>query len=60
LRDSFWFFLNKDIACSNCNYKKCIASDIAGEESIKELMKEKYKNTNSSIMLRETMKTIKS
>jgi len=58
LKDSFWFFINTDIKCINCDYRKCISSDEAGKESIKELMKDIYKNTNSSIMLRKTMKTI--
>jgi hypothetical protein len=57
IKDTVWFFLNIDIVCKNkkCKYRRCLASDNAGSESIKEIMKSKYKDTNTGIMLRRAL-----
>ncbi len=56
LKDTVWFWLNKDIECTNCDYKDIISSDNAGSESITKLLTDKYKYTNSAKMINEAIK----
>ena len=53
--DTVWFFRNKDIKCNNCDFYYIVWSMNAGTESISEIMKDKYNNTNTAKMIKEAL-----